>query len=726
MPPRKKQRVEHTTSSAPDSVSTPPRRTTRAMAKAALVPAVASQADRPPAASHSQLPTASRPQKGSTSRTVGKPRKGHLNTLPEIALEIQLEIYSYLQLKDLLNLSRTCKKFREFFLNRKMNESLWKQARINTDGFPERPPFISEPAFVHLLYSPYCHRCACSNVHSVLWCWFTRYCAKCLREVTVNWAEAEEYARAHGGSALFPHSGPFALLNVVKPSNSYSHKHSRTYNRVHLEHLERLLAEWRNICPTDTPWEKAYKIVDEFEERISAELSSRNAYAKQCKAWFDEQEDKRWAVLNAARTARFDEIVKRLQDSGWDKEITFMGTEGLKEMAAFPVVRQAAKLTPKVWQDVYNRLEGHLNEVRMKRITTERCAVLTSRFDLFDIAIRDHYVRLPRSALMEYRPRSVDLAFIDKCRSVLDVPNEQTVSRADIEAILPDVVVRWEAEQKEKLTELVKSALPGPVPDNVDVLSLAVAIFGCSCIGRDHYWHSTPGKSEPDPPRFPIILGHDCMRDCSYWYESQKQSEYEHIATKRRPLAAPQQPFKIDNIKRTNDVVREACKVIEAIGLDPLRTTIDDLKDCQARLRCLSCPEHKGGYAFTWETAINHACSYVCSFDKHNEWILVEGEQLELTRRLEAEAHDITLTSKAAREHIVWACSLCVDVDEKWPKMQEHYKAMHPDQDAESCLKNGTIYRHPLESCSVQLKPPVQIVATKPEIGPKCRNVHYS
>ena len=67
------------------------------------------------------------------------------------------QIYSYLELKDLLNLSRTCKKFREFFLNRKMNESLWKQARINTDGAPERPPFLSEPAFVHLLYSPNCH-----------------------------------------------------------------------------------------------------------------------------------------------------------------------------------------------------------------------------------------------------------------------------------------------------------------------------------------------------------------------------------------------------------------------------------------------------------------------------------------------------------------------------------------------------------------------------------------
>ena len=40
-------------------------------------------------------------------------------------------------------------------------------------------------------------------------------------------------------------------------------------------------------------------------------------------------------------------IVRRLKEGGWEKEIAFMGQKGLEEMAAFTVVRQTAKLTPK-------------------------------------------------------------------------------------------------------------------------------------------------------------------------------------------------------------------------------------------------------------------------------------------------------------------------------------------------------------------------------------------
>ncbi|KAI0664529.1 hypothetical protein C8Q70DRAFT_1049996 [Cubamyces menziesii] len=653
MPPRKKQRLEYTGTPDPVATLALSRRTTRAMTKATQVPA----------SQLSQAPAATRAQKDYSNRAVVKPRKGHLVSLPEIAVELQLEIYSYLDLKDLHNLSRTCTRFREFFLGRKTvtKERLWMQARANTDDFPERPLFMSEPAFVHLLLSPHCHRCGCANVHNAIWRWFTRYCSKCLREITVSWKEAEEYARSRNRNNILTYRDPFLLLNVINPSRSYYHKDSCTYNRIHKDHLDELLTEWLK-------------------------------YAKLCKAWFDKQQDKRLALLDAARTARFNEIVSRLRDGGWDKEIAFMGPKGLEEMATFPLVRQAAKLTPKgeydglnlqpvrpltvrsVWQDVYNRLEGHLNKVRAKRITAERCAVLESRLELFDEVVRDFYVHLPRSASMEYRARGVDLAFIDECHSLLDTPNEHTVSRADIEAILPNVIARWEAKQKDELTTMMKNALPGPVPDDVDVLSLAIAVFGCSCLGRYCHWSSTPGQGEPSPPRFRAILGHDCVRRDYWYYDAQAESEYARIAMKLSSAVTAQRPFKVENIRRTPWVIKEAFIVIKALGFDPLRTTVDDLKDCHARLRCLSCSEHQGEYAFTWETAINHACAYADRAAKHNRWALIEGEEeLELVRRLEAEVHDITYTSKAAREDVIWSCSLCVNVDEKWPRMLEHY-----------------------------------------------------
>ena len=241
--------------------------------------------------------------------------------------------------------------------------------------------------------------------------------------------------------------------------------------------------------------------------------------------------------------------------------------------------------------------------------------MLAARFDMFDEVIRDYYVHLPRSAWMEFRPRSTDLALVGECRSLLDVSNERSVARADIEAILPNVTARWEAEQKDQLFRMIKDALPGPVPEDINVLSLAVAVFGCPCIGGGYYPYSTRprlGQFEPDPARFPAILGHDCIRRLPWRVPGeQDRSEYEQIASTRRSTAAPQQPFNVGSIRRTHEAVQDACKVIEALGLDPLRTTVDDLKDCEARLRCLSCPDYKGGYAYTWETAVSSPLNFV-------------------------------------------------------------------------------------------------------------------
>lgn len=70
---------------------------------------------------------------------------------------VPCQIYNYLDLKDLLNMARTSKKFRAFLLNKANERKLWVPALANTPGIPVRPPFMSMPAFAHLLYSPHCH-----------------------------------------------------------------------------------------------------------------------------------------------------------------------------------------------------------------------------------------------------------------------------------------------------------------------------------------------------------------------------------------------------------------------------------------------------------------------------------------------------------------------------------------------------------------------------------------
>lgn len=71
------------------------------------------------------------------------------------------------------------------------------------DNLPQRPPFLSEPAFINLLFFSHCHvsaylnlpsstvimlawqSCGKPNIRKVIWKWFARYCPGCLTSMCV-------------------------------------------------------------------------------------------------------------------------------------------------------------------------------------------------------------------------------------------------------------------------------------------------------------------------------------------------------------------------------------------------------------------------------------------------------------------------------------------------------------------------------------------------------------
>lgn len=225
---------------------------------------------------------------------------------------------------------------------------------------------------------------------------------------------------------------------------------------------------------------------------------------------------------------------------------------------------------------------------------------------MLERAIRKHYVSLPRTASMEGRPRALDFIFVKECRSLLEADNQRTITRNDFSAILPAVATRWEAEIKEKLMTIIKDALPGPVSDDVDVFSLAAAVFGCTCLGHDAYVSIKPGIQEPAPPRFPIVLRHDCLRNLAYDRISSVEDTFYTRLFMKLFTEYDVQPLHVEHLSGTPDVVAQVCNILKTLGMDPLKTTVDDVKTCGARLKCLSCLESYGTYAFTVETAVSN------------------------------------------------------------------------------------------------------------------------
>ncbi|OJT10751.1 hypothetical protein TRAPUB_12734 [Trametes pubescens] len=253
------------------------------------------------------------------------------------------------------------------------------------------------------------------------------------------------------------------------------------------------------------------------------------------------------------------------------------------------------------WQKVLATLGHSLSTTRAKCLDKELRAALVARFHALEDAITAHYVNLPRTARMEFRPRYIDFALMPKCRAIAEVPASATVTAAQFTAVVPALAKRWDEERRMELTEYLRPHLGDVAPD-VDPLELAIAFFRnrkpcCAPIWR---------------MRYPAIFMHDCSyvdcfrtdrgrttqesgQDDLYtrttksldWIEFELNTrEYEHR------YSGPHVPFNIRSLAgpiQAHEVVDMMRRVVAALGLDPAWATFDDLERCEVWLRCTTC-----------------------------------------------------------------------------------------------------------------------------------------
>ncbi|KAJ3717799.1 hypothetical protein C8R42DRAFT_536766, partial [Lentinula raphanica] len=93
-------------------------------------------------------------------------------------------ILCYLDPRDLLALSRTCKLMRGHLLSKsKSVEYIWRTARFNVEGnLPPLPKDLNEPQYARLMFDPECHLCNKSpKCNILLWRFRLRCCPDCLK-----------------------------------------------------------------------------------------------------------------------------------------------------------------------------------------------------------------------------------------------------------------------------------------------------------------------------------------------------------------------------------------------------------------------------------------------------------------------------------------------------------------------------------------------------------------
>ncbi|KAI0644904.1 hypothetical protein C8Q79DRAFT_912592, partial [Trametes meyenii] len=599
--------------------------------------------------------------------------------------------------QDLLNLSRTCKRVRGHFLNRE-NERLWKAAIENAPDLPAQPPWMSAPAFVHLLYSQFCHNCGTSNIRKIQFGAFIRLCSACIQERTVWFKEAFASVDDQERWTWPGPSYPTELQNFV-PVLEWSRNPKK--NRL-LKESAALLIE---VCRESAKKKERYQYFKEARETIRRDYAARLPYAKAIDDWLHEQEYDRKSDLDVARQKRFDLIVARLRENGWDKELEYLEKHGMNGMSKLPVVRQSSKLTEGAWKKVLAVLDPFLADTREMRLNTEIRAALRVRMKALTDAIAGHYTSVPRTVAMDCRPKAIDFVFIPECGAILDLPTTQVVTAADFASLVPQMAAQWDAQQRAELTEHLRPHL-GDIADDVDPLALAIAVF-------EH-----KGWSEDIAScalRHPTAFLHNC--GCSWFRERRTtKAELDKADLYTRTVmtldwteshfmslgvdatwALVQIPFRLAErlAPRSNAgaPVAQMRKIVVALGLDPTRATFEELRACEGALRCATCEEaHPNAaiFAWSWDAAYEHA--RIHHLEGQSDWRLADEDDMTKVRayRESVKAYQVSLGYGQN-----WSCTLCPTFVGSDYNMPMHLAKEHSIQDHEQAIRDGVIYLFP-------------------------------
>ncbi|RDX50896.1 hypothetical protein OH76DRAFT_1481957 [Lentinus brumalis] len=459
----------------------------------------------------------------------------------------------------------------------------------------------------------------------------------------------------------------------------------------------------------------SFKTASEIMQRHEEDLNERMQHAKRCRGWYDDQHAEWMDGLNTKRKQRFEEIIKRLRDVGWEKEIDFLVAENsLDDMASLPVVQQSSKLTPKTWEKVLAAVKEFLERTRKDRLAKERGEVLRPRFLDLEQAILSYCVQLPRVPRMDCRPGYVDLAMMDECKAIADAPGSQTVTREDFAAIMPDLASLWEEKRKQELGEAIRKCF-GSLGEEVEPLALAIAVFPCTLCSR--------GTQPLAFYHYPDVLAHPCGRmhgDMRMFFEGGgvewDQAVYNNAVCRtfaNDPYSKCRFPFALKNMCRSDAILQRTLKnmrgIVEALGLDPARAAVDELRMCEGRVRCVQCStsqtatEDHQDMVYTWDAALVHAWSKK-SLIEHDQWESVGSNDMQTIKKLEEKEHVRfpSLWSPGS----VWACSLCVDWDGEGHDVVSHLLTEHNITTAAKCTSDGTLYLHPGKSVAV-IRPPI-------------------
>ncbi|KAK0466144.1 uncharacterized protein EV420DRAFT_1743970 [Desarmillaria tabescens] len=347
------------------------------------------------------------------------PKRRRLRGFLERVSKTPLDIFSNLDLLDLLQLSRTTKDLRAVLLRRSAT-FVWKRARQNIEGLPPLPDDLSEPKYAYLA--------------------FDNHCTNCLRHTThVQWESRTKYL----------------------------------YTRYYYEPAINALREESKSLRDQA--------LDSWVSSKRAAYRTLQSNARICNNWFTSTtsaprgSQRNYTFASIVLQTHFEHfrVIERLTALGWGEEV--QRCELKYELRNHKLVWQPRLLTERAWSAMSDTLISLAEEHKANRVKRDMVWTIHKRARLFASTYSDATRDIP---LLPMFPKAVDAALLNPFSKIMfATPLDQDITESLKAALvdLPEVAAEWRETQASGLKGLLEKA--GFKPD----LNLATSFFDCNC-----------------------------------------------------------------------------------------------------------------------------------------------------------------------------------------------------------------------------------------------------
>ncbi|KII88889.1 hypothetical protein PLICRDRAFT_175143 [Plicaturopsis crispa FD-325 SS-3] len=364
------------------------------------------------------------PNKSRTSTVKGK--RGALQKISELNLDVLGEIFQHLHPLGLLRLSWTTKALRDFLTRRSTSIHIWKGAFARVEGLPECPPDLSYLQYARLAFDSRCYFCPAKNVTVVRWACRVRCCSKCVKDRFVSASWLINFLPGSVWTGFYEQNYPVPYYKPPMRLGSYDD--APCVLRSDYECLKQAVKAMNNES-----------LVRDLITELMAYCSNVQAHADRCEEWCKAKNESRYLELD------------RLREK-WRKE----------------------KLTDKIWSNMKDEAIRYMEIIRADRLEDERTKARRKRQAIVAKLFQEYSSGLPTDGIL---PTAADVCEFAPFSHLIGLPAEEEVN---IDAFaqpmvhLPELIAAW----RQSTTTLLLEMVPGS-PSDVAHLYLASTFFRC-------------------------------------------------------------------------------------------------------------------------------------------------------------------------------------------------------------------------------------------------------